>query len=296
MSSTPFRRIKRLDAALTAGALGVGFLPIAALTSTASAATAPPGAIDTSAFCANVPADNPFTDLPASDVHFDNVLCMAFAGITTGKTATTYDPSSNVRRDQMASFIARSIDKANELADPAGPDAPLNALPATGPDTFSDVAGDVHETNINRLADANIVLGLSAPQCAALGVPSPCYGPAQPVTRAQMASFINRAIGFLTGTPLSSSTDFFDDDNGNVHEDNINGLASVGIVQGQVGGNYNPNGFVPRDQMGSFIMRMLAYLNSIGDINILPVPAGPGQDFTVDPSGPTFSQASTAFG
>src|SRR3954451_14032517 len=156
MSSTRFRRIKRLGAALTAGALGVGFLPIAALTSTASAATAPPGAIDTSAFCANVPPDNPFTDLPSSDTHFDNVLCLAFAGITVGKTATTYDPSTDVRRDQMASFIARSIDKANELEDASGPDAPLTDLPATGSDHFSDVAGDTHETNINRLADANI--------------------------------------------------------------------------------------------------------------------------------------------
>src|SRR4051794_25529237 len=193
MSSTRFRRIKRLGAALTAGVLGVGFLPIAALTSTASAATAPPGAIDTSAFCANVPADNPFTDLPASDVHFDNVLCMAFAGITQGTTPTTYSPSTNVRRDQMASFIARSIDKANELEDPAGPDAPLTDLPASSPDAFGDDAGDVHEANINRLADAGIVQGLSDPQCVALGATPPCYGPAQPVSRAQMASFINRA-------------------------------------------------------------------------------------------------------
>jgi hypothetical protein len=296
MSSTRFRRIKRLGAALTAGALGVGFLPIAALSGTASAAAPTPTAVDTSAFCANTPPDNPFTDLPASDVHFDNVLCMAFAEITLGTTPTTYSPSTNVRRDQMASFIARSIDKANELEDPAGPDAPLTDLPASAPDAFGDDSGDVHETNINRLADAGVVNGLSDAQCVAAGATPPCYGPAQPVTRAQMASFINRAIGFLTGTPLSSSTDFFDDDNGNVHEDNINGLASVGIVQGTGGGNYNPNAPVPRDQMGSFIIRMLAYLNSIGDIGILQPPAGPGQDFTVDPSGPTFTQVSTAFG
>jgi hypothetical protein len=285
MSSNRFRRIKRLGAALTAGALGVGFLPIAALTGTASAAAPTPTAIDTSAFCANVPPDNPFTDLPASDVHFDNVLCMAFAEITLGTTPTTYSPSTPVRRDQMASFIARSIDKANELEDPAGPDAPLADLPAAGtsPDAFGDDTGDVHEDNINRLADAGIVQGLSDAQCVALGATPPCYGPAQSVTRAQMASFINRAIGFLTGTPLSSSTDFFDDDNGNVHEGNINGLASVGIVQGTGGGNYSPNDSVKRDTMGSFIMRYMAYLNSIGDIDILPPEAG-GADISVTPS------------
>src|SRR3954469_5237169 len=149
MSSTRFRRVKRLGAALAAGALAVGFLPVAALTGTASAAAPTPTAVDTSAFCANTPPDNPFTDLPASDVHFDNVLCMAFAGITQGTTPTTYSPSTNVRRDQMASFIARSIDTANDLEDPAGPDAPLTDLPASSPDAFGDDTGDVHEANIN---------------------------------------------------------------------------------------------------------------------------------------------------
>src|SRR4051794_41270118 len=128
MSSTRFRRIKRLGAALTAGVLGVGFLPIAALTSTASAATAPPGAIDTSAFCANAPTDNPFTDLPASDVHFDNVLCMFAAGVTLGTTPTTYSPSTHGRRAQIASLIALAIHKANQLEEPAGPAAPLAGL------------------------------------------------------------------------------------------------------------------------------------------------------------------------
>jgi hypothetical protein len=32
------------------------------------------------------------------------------AGITTGRTATTYAPSEDVRRDQMASFLIRMVD------------------------------------------------------------------------------------------------------------------------------------------------------------------------------------------
>jgi hypothetical protein len=282
MSSNRFRRIKRLGAALTAGALGVGFLPIAALTGTASASAPTPTAQSTAAFCANAPTANPFTDLPAADVHFANVLCMVGGGITHGTTPTTYSPATPVRRDQMASFIARFLDLAKSLETTAGS---LTALPASGPDAFADDNGDAHETNINRLAAAGIVGGLSDPQCLAMTPPvaPPCYGPAEPVTRAQMASFINRAIGFLTGTPFSSSTDFFDDDNGNVHEDNINGLAGAGVVQGPGGGLYNPDGDVPRDQMGSFIIRGAAKLNALGKIKILPPPAGTA-DISVTPS------------
>jgi hypothetical protein len=185
MSSTRFRRIKRLGAALTAGALGVGFLPVAALTSTASAATVPPP-VDTSTWCANVPADNPFTDVDPGTAenpnpHFDNILCMAFADITHGTTATTYSPLENVRRDQMAAFIARFLDVAKSLE--TTPDS-LQALPAATTPSFSDVAGDTHIDDISRLEQAGIVEGLSDEQCADKGIPSPCYGPGRRHSRA----------------------------------------------------------------------------------------------------------------
>lgn len=35
---------------------------------------------------------------------------MASIGVTTGTTATSYDPDTGVRRDQMASFLARFVD------------------------------------------------------------------------------------------------------------------------------------------------------------------------------------------
>jgi hypothetical protein len=282
MSSNRFRRIKRLGAALTAGALGVGFLPIAALTGTASASAPTPTAQSTTAFCANAPTTNPFTDLPSSNAHFANVLCLAAAGITHGTTATTYSPSNPVRRDQMASFIARFMDLAKSLETTAGS---LTALPASGPDAFVDDNGDTHEASINRLAAAGIVNGTGPGT----------YSPADPVRRDQMASFINRAIDFLTGTPFSSSTDFFDDDNGDVHEANINGLAGAGIVQGTGGGLYSPTTPVLRDSMGSFIIRTAAKLNADGKIKVLPAPPA-AQDFTVTPNGPAVNTVSTAAG
>src|SRR5262245_27578404 len=51
----------------------------------------------------------PFTDV-AADVFCPFVLEIFYLGITTGTTATTYDPASNVSRLQMAAFLSCTVD------------------------------------------------------------------------------------------------------------------------------------------------------------------------------------------
>src|SRR5262245_52298499 len=51
----------------------------------------------------------PFTDV-AADAFCPFVLEIFYLGITTGTTATTYDPASNVSRLQMAAFLSRTVD------------------------------------------------------------------------------------------------------------------------------------------------------------------------------------------
>ena len=51
----------------------------------------------------------PFTDV-AADSFCPFVLEIFTLGITTGTTATTYDPTSSVSRLQMATFLSRSVD------------------------------------------------------------------------------------------------------------------------------------------------------------------------------------------
>ena len=51
----------------------------------------------------------PFSDV-AADSFCPFVLEVFYSGITTGTTATTYDPTSNVSRLQMAAFLSRSVD------------------------------------------------------------------------------------------------------------------------------------------------------------------------------------------
>ena len=70
-----------------------------------------------------------------------------------------------------------------------------------------------------------------------------------------MASFLVRARAHQ-GRPLAAtSTDFFDDDDNNIHEPNINRLAASGITGGCGTRMYCPFGIVTRGQMAAFLKR-----------------------------------------
>ena len=204
-------------------------------------------------------------DLPAADqdyfvddegsVHEDNINRIAAARITVGCSAPTdnppwgdrYCPDDPVRRSQMASFLARAFLSAD--------------LPAEDQDYFVDDEGSVHEDNINRIAAARITVGCSAP------TDNPPWGdrycPDDPVRRSQMASFLARA--FLSADLPAEDQDYFVDDEGSVHEDNINRIAAARITVGcsaptdnpPWGDRYCPDDPVRRSQMASFLARAL---------------------------------------
>ncbi|MEX0658081.1 MAG: S-layer homology domain-containing protein [Egibacteraceae bacterium] len=182
-----------------------------------------------------------FTDIDGN-THETAIDCAAWYAITLGLGEGLYGPSQTVRRDQMASFIARLIDHAKPGLLPA----------ASGANPFP---GDVTEDNthfdaIRRLAAAEIVLGLGGDE----------YGPSQSVRRDQMASFIHRAIAFVdTSGEIQNEEDFFGDV-GPTHEENVNALASQGIVLGVGGDEYAASNAVRRDQMASFVLRGLDFL------------------------------------
>ena len=52
----------------------------------------------------------PFTDT-ANDAFCPFILEVFYMGITTGTTPTTFDPTSNVNRTQMAAFLSRTVDR-----------------------------------------------------------------------------------------------------------------------------------------------------------------------------------------
>jgi hypothetical protein len=74
-----------------------------------------------------------------------------------------------------------------------------------------------------------------------------------------MATFLVRAFNYASGTPLAPTIDWFLDDNGSSHESNINKAATAGFTGGSSGG-YRPRNAVTRDQMASFLARVLDHL------------------------------------
>ena len=86
--------------------------------------------------------------------HYDNINCLAHYGITTGKTADTYDPGANVTRSQMALFLT------SDGADVAGVDLGDCDGRRVSPTSARRAADRVDA--INRLAAAGIMFGRHA--------------------------------------------------------------------------------------------------------------------------------------
>ena len=173
-----------------------------------------------------------FVDIRGNS-HRAAIEIIAHLGITRGcnpPANTRYCPDGQVTRAQMATFLARALQ-----------------LPAADRDYFGDDNGNTHEDNINRLAQAGLTQG-----CAT----NNRYCPQEVVNRAQMATFLARALQLP-----AADRDYFGDDDGNTHEDNINRLAQAGLTQGCATNNrYCPQDVVNRAQMATFLARAIALL------------------------------------
>ena len=113
---------------------------------------------------------------------------------------------------------------------------------------------------------------------ADLGVTAGCatdplrYCPDKPVTRAQMATFFQRAFQLPDAPPRG-----FIDTAGNTHEDNIDALAAVGTTVGcsTLPLRYCPDRTVTRAQMGTFLARALGLVEVPKPTAFTAVSAGP---------------------
>lgn len=250
-STRPGRSLRRYVSLAAAGAMMMALMPAGQ-----AAADHAPDARDTDAIC---PSDDPddynseFDDV-GSGPHWVNIVCMADENITEGLApdGTDYGPRLNVTRGQMASFIVRFIE-----------DYTGEAMPEGDPNSFSDVPEDdsdyVHASNIYKLEQADIVRGTAASD-------GDEYAPQRPVNRMQMGTFIRLALSWLDdrearneSAPPPAEHDWFPDPSAPVHEDNVDSIAEVGIVEGFDDGTYGPTEAVLRDQMASYIMRAYDY-------------------------------------
>jgi hypothetical protein len=111
---------------------------------------------------------------------------------------------------------------------------------------FTDVrAGDVHGAMVECLSWWGI----------GVGRPDRSYGPVEPVTRAQMATFLARVVTSAGVTLPADPPNAFDDDAGSVHERSVDQLAALGVVLGKGDRRFSPAAPVDRAAMASFLVR-----------------------------------------
>ena len=147
-------------------AVTVGATPISAAVESSQAC--PAGQVPVSAF----------GDI-GGNTHAASIECVVWHRIARGVTATTFEPHLPVRRDQMASFVARTLEAA-------GVD-----LDTPGDQGFTDIVGNVHAEAINQIAALGVARGTSATS----------FEPHLPVRRDQMASFVARTLEVLAIGP-----------------------------------------------------------------------------------------------
>ncbi len=227
---------------------------LAMLASLMAFGAAPAGAaIDTSASCPDSIPDAGYTDLagvPAAAV--DAINCISDYGISTGTTATTFDPFAEVARWQMALFITRQV-TAHGLG---------SALPAGADQGFTDLGGvpAAAVTAINQIAELGISTGTSATT----------FDPFATVERWQMALFLARTIDIAIDD--NSATD---DDANNMPDGSdqgftdltgvpaaavtaINQIAQLDVADGTTATTFDPFAAVERWAMALFLARTLA--------------------------------------
>jgi stage II sporulation protein D (peptidoglycan lytic transglycosylase) len=180
-----------------------------------------------------------FSDVEASSPHLDDINCIAALKITSGTGPGVYSPTAPVTRWQMAIFLARTAAALGVV------------LPAGASQGFVDLDGLSVETvtAINQIRQLGITTGTTATTFDPYGV----------VNRWQMALFLTRLHPIAGGTLPAGADRGFTDLAGLSSEavTAVNQLAELGITLGTGPGTYSPSNPVARDQMASFLARLI---------------------------------------
>lgn len=213
------------------------------------------GVVSTSDFCAASRDSRQFDDLGSAND--EAIRCMAYAGVVSGVSEDRYAPRDALTRAQAASTIEALIVSANRLERPG---VDLHELEDAPSARFIDVPPrNAHAGAIARLNQAGILTGYVDAR----------FEPQGRVSRAQMASILDRTYKFLTDEALPGGSDQFDDDHGSVHHDAINAVATAGIMDGTGGGEFDPNLAVRRGPMATYAARLMIRLEETGRIRPL---------------------------
>ena len=227
--------------ALVASLLAVGTGPAAAVEIDDSNLPRPSESTSWSACVGDAIEDAGFTDVSEDSVHADAINCIAYYGVTLGKTADTYAPGDNVARHQMVLFIER-------------------AAALTGADA-DDVLGDFAEDGSDPVTRADMAVLLV--MLLADAVPSKVQLDSDDDYAVTYGRNGERDLDDGDNDPRTGPLDWFADARGETPRrvDNlITATYELGITNGTGDGTtFEPEGLVTRAQMASFITRTLAH-------------------------------------
>lgn len=160
-----------------------------------------------------------------SNTHRTNIEGLFARGTTLGCRGDRYCPATSVTRGQMATFLVRELGLTSRKAN-------FRDVPATHP----------HAGAIGALAARGITTGCDRDR----------FCPEDTVSRAQMATFLRRALNLSERAP-SGLTDVT-----GTHAGSIGALQHAGITQGCSATRFCPVDRVHRAQMATFLQRAFA--------------------------------------
>ena len=175
------------------------------------------------------PFANPFTDVPEGSFYIDPVLWAVEKGITTGATATTFNPNGDCQRAAVVTFLWRA----------AGSPEPTST---TNP--FTDVPADAfYYKAVLWAVEQKITNGLTATT----------FGPFELCNRAQVVTFLYRAMG----NPAVNSTEnpFQDVDASAWYGPAVLWAVENGITNGMSTTSFGVNTTCNRAQVVTFLYR-----------------------------------------
>ena len=171
---------------------------------------------------------SPFIDVPAGSYYEDAVIWAVDKGITSGTSATTFDPSGNCTRAQAVTFLWRA----------AGSPAPKTKVMP-----FADVkAGSYYETAVLWAVEQGITKGSS----------DTMFSPDATCTRAQIVTFLWRAGGSPAVSGNSAFTDVASDA---YYAAAVTWAEKNGVTGGIGGGLFGTGNTCTRAQIVTFLYR-----------------------------------------
>ena len=202
-----------------------------------------------------------FSDVNQSTPHYEDILWLASAKISTGFPDGTFRPYASIARCDMAAFLRRlAVSMGVEEAKSWNPSSSDWAA-------FSDVSGSTpHAEDILWLASTKI----------STGFPDGTFRPYASIARCDMAAFLQR-LAVLAGRGQAGSSgaaSFTDVSSATPHYAEVQWLASTKISTGFPDGTFRPYASIARCDMAAFLYRLNGLEDDSSESNEPSIPGG----------------------